>query len=237
MQLLVPEVLTEGRGLTVAMCGTLTALGGALWLFGWRWHRFWIVAGVTLAAGLLGLNAAAVTGGARILVVGVLLALAAGMLALELARLFAFLAGGCGAWLAVQWLLPQAQELWAVFLSGGLIGLLLYRVWTMLLTSLTGVLLAAHAGLLLLEPLLDFDAAAWAAAHPAWGNGCVVSLTILGMLLQGVPGFNPQTAAGPDEDELKADRRRQDRPMAEDAKPPTKSGSWWRRLIGRPATT
>lgn len=233
MQLLVPEVLTEGRGLTVAMCGTLTALGCALWVFGWRWHRFWIVTGVTLAAGLLGLNAAAATGGGRILVVGVLLALAAGMLALELARLFAFLAGGCGAWLAVQWLVPQAQELWAVFLSGGLVGLLLYRVWTMLLTSLAGVLLAGHAGLLLLEPVLHFDAAGWALAHPAWGNGCVVGLTILGVLLQGFVSSDPHSATGSDAEE----RQEDDRPAAESAKLATKSQPWWRRILGRPATT
>ena len=96
---------------------------------------------------------------------GILLAVAAGMMALELAKVFAFVAGGCGAWLAAQWVFPQAQELWAVFLSGGLFGLLLYKLWTMLLTSLGGVLLAGHAGLLLLEPVLAFDAVAWAAAR------------------------------------------------------------------------
>ena len=63
----------------------------------------------------------------QIMAVGILLAVAAGMMALELAKVFAFVAGGCGAWLAVQWVFPQAQELWAVFLSGGLFGLLLYQ--------------------------------------------------------------------------------------------------------------
>ena len=58
----------------------------------------------------------------------------------ELAKILAFVAGGVGAWLAVQWVLPQAQELWAVFLCGGLFGVLLYRLWTMMLTSLAGTL-------------------------------------------------------------------------------------------------
>ncbi|HJZ54502.1 MAG TPA: hypothetical protein VKE74_06065, partial [Gemmataceae bacterium] len=124
MQLIAPDILTEARGLTGAMLGTVCVLGVALWLFGWRWHRFWVVAGVTLGAGLIGLNAGR-TGGTQVLAVGILLAIGAGMMALELAKVLAFVAGGIGAWLAVQWVLPQAQELWAVFLSGGLFGLLL----------------------------------------------------------------------------------------------------------------
>ena len=119
MQLIVPEILAEARGLTTAMSGTLCALGIALWMFGWRWHRFWIVAGITLAAGLLGLNAGRAVGGTQVMALGILIAVAAGMMALELAKVFAFVAGGCGAWLAVQWVFPQAQELWAVFISGG----------------------------------------------------------------------------------------------------------------------
>jgi hypothetical protein len=186
MQLIAPDILAEARGLTPAAAGTLCVLGLALWLFGWRWHRFWIVAGITLAAGLLGLSAGRAAGGTRVMAGGILLAVAGGMLALELAKVFAFVAGGCGAWLAVQWVFPQAQELWAVFLSGGLFGLLLYRPWTMLLTSLAGALVAAHAGLLLLEPVLRFDAAAWADAHQAALNGVAVGLTVLGVLIQAV---------------------------------------------------
>src|SRR5215211_8447357 len=156
MQLIAPDILAAARGLTGAMSGTLCVLGFALWLFGWRWHRFWIVSGITLAAGLIGLNAGRAHGGTQIMAVGILLAVAAGMMALELAKVFAFVAGGCGAWLAVQWVFPQAQELWAVFLCGGLFGILLYRLWTMLLTSLIGTLLACHAGLLILEPAFSF---------------------------------------------------------------------------------
>src|SRR5215213_4357130 len=103
MQLIVPEILAEARGLTSAMSGTLCVLGFALWLFGWRWHRFWIVSGITLAAGLLGLNTGRGAGGTQIMAVGILLAVSAGMMALELAKVFAFVAAGCGASLGVQW--------------------------------------------------------------------------------------------------------------------------------------
>ena len=203
MHLIAPDVLTEARGLTGAMAGTVCVLGIALWVFGGRWHRFWVVAGITLAAGLVGLNAARGAGGnAPVMAIGVLLAITAGMMALELAKILAFVAGGVGAWLAVQWVLPQAQELWAVFLCGGLFGVLLYRLWTMLLTSLAGTLCAGHAGLLMLEPVLNFDAAAWAAANLAALNGIAVAWVILGIVVQ--------AAASPDEEAKKADEEHQE---------------------------
>jgi hypothetical protein len=162
MQLIAPDILTEARGLTGAMLGTICVLGIALWLFGWRWHRFWIVSGITLTAGLLGMHSGRAAGGTQIMAIGILLAVSAGMMALELAKVFAFVAGGCGAWLAVQWVFPEAQELWAVFLSGGLFGLLLYRIWTMLLTSLAGVLFVGQSlrRFCSSNSPLDFDAVA-----------------------------------------------------------------------------
>src|SRR5262245_31204473 len=134
MQLIVPDVLASAQGLSAGAAGFGVLLGILLWAFGWRWHRFWIVFGVTLTAGLVGLNSGQVIGG-QVLAVGILLALAAGMLALELARALAFVAGGVAAWAVVQTMLPGARELWAVFLGGGLMGLLLYRFWSMLMTS------------------------------------------------------------------------------------------------------
>ncbi|HVL14348.1 MAG TPA: hypothetical protein VM529_17380 [Gemmata sp.] len=227
MQLIAPDILAEARGLTPAMSGTICVLGIALWLFGWRWHRFWIVAGITLAAGLLGMNAGRAQGGTQIMAVGILLAVAAGMLALELAKVFAFVAGGCGAWLMVQWVFPQAQELWAVFLSGGIFGLLLYRVWTMLLTSLAGVLLAGHSAVLMLEGPLQFDSVAWATANVVVLNGLTVGMTVLGILLQVV--------ASPDEEESR--EKAEEEPEPEPAPPPPPAAakprrvSWWRRVF------
>jgi hypothetical protein len=234
MQLIDPDILTQARGLTAAMSGTLCVLGAALWLFGWRWHRFWVVSGITLAAGLLGLNAGRAAGGTQIMAVGILLAVSAGMLALELAKVFAFVAGGCGAWLAIQWVFPQAQELWAVFLSGGLFGVLLYRLWTMLLTSLIGVLMAGHAALLLLEPLTAFDAVKWVAANQAAINGTVVGLTVLGILLQAV--------AAPDETAEKKDKtgdKDKEEKKTKKAESESKSDHdtdekqlpWWRKIL------
>jgi hypothetical protein len=235
MQFIAPDILTEARGLTTAMTGTLCVLGIALWLFGWRWHRFWVVAGITLAAGMLGLNAGRAAGGTQIMAVGILLAVAAGMLALELAKVFAFVAGGCGAWLAIQWVFPQAQELWAVFLSGGLFGVLLYRLWTMLLTSLMGVLMAGHAALILLEQVVTYDAVKWVIDNQAAVNGSVVGLTVLGILLQ--------TVASPDESEVKKEKgdepeqkekkkgEKKPDPEAANSDPDEKRDPWWRKLF------
>jgi hypothetical protein len=235
MQLIAPDILAEARGLTGAMCGTLCVLGFALWLFGWRWHRFWIVAGITLSAGLLGLNEGRAQGGTQIMAVGILLAVAGGMLALELAKVFAFIAGGCGAWLAVQWVIPQAQELWAVFLCGGIFGLLMYRVWTMILTSLAGVLIAGHSALLLLEGPLHFDAVAWVTANVVALNGVAVALIVLGILLQVV-------ATPADEEGTKAEG---EEPVPEPAPSrvsvlapaKAKPRPWWQRLFSSTKAT
>jgi hypothetical protein len=242
MQLIAPDIIAEARGLTGAMSGTLCVLGIALWLFGWRWHRFWIVAGITLTAGLLGLNAGRSAGGTQIMAIGILLAVAAGMMALELAKVFAFVAGGCGAWLAVQWVFPHAQELWAVFLSGGLFGLLMYRIWTMLLTSLAGVLLTCHTGLLLVEGVLSFDAVTWVAANQAATNGVAVGLTVLGILLQAVASPEEEAEVKKEEkddkkDDKKPEAKPESKPDSEPAKEKEKPVPWWRRLFhsGKPA--
>ena len=225
MQLIAPDILNEARGLTIAMAGTVCVLGVALWLFGWRWHRFWVVAGITLTAGLIGLNAGR-TGGTQVMAVGILLAVAAGLMALELAKVLAFVAGGCGAWLAVQWVLPQAQELWAVFLCGGLFGLLLYRLWTMLLTSLMGVLLASHAGLLLAEQLVGFDAVAWVSANVPALNGAAVGMTVLGILIQAMSAPEEPEAKAVGEEPAKAEE-----PKPEPGPPAKKSVPWWKKLL------
>jgi len=244
MTLIAPDILVEARGLTEAMSGTLCVLGMALWVFGWRWHRFWIVAVITLGAGLCGLHAGRATGGAQILAVGVLLAVTAGMMALELARIFAFVAAGCAAWLAALWVFPQAQELWAVFLSGGLFGLILYRVWIMLLTSLGGMLLASHAALLLLEPHIGFDAVEWVSKNQGAVNGGAITLAVLGIVVQAVLTRRERTegelkSAKPVKLKVPAEPKEpKPEPMPEMKPPPLKiphqpasPTNWWEKLV------
>lgn len=234
MHLIAPDVLTEARGLTGAMAGTVCVLGIALWVFGWRWHRFWVVAGITLASGLIGLTAGRGAGpNTPVMAIGILLAVSAGMMALELAKILAFVAGGVGAWLAVQWVLPQAQELWAVFLCGGLFGVLLYRLWTMMLTSLAGTLLAVHAGLLMLEPVMGFDAAKWAAANLAALNGIAVAFTVLGVLVQAAASKDETAKKAGEEEKEEGDEHDHDHPHHE--KPKKKAGKKKFSLFGKAA--
>jgi hypothetical protein len=123
-----------------------------------------------------------------VLVVGVLLSIAVGMLALEVAKITAFISAGTAAWVAAQAVMPQAQELWAVFLCGGLIGVVLYRVWTMVATSLVGVLLFWHGVFTLLDTAGVVKAAEFADQYTALLNGGVVLATVIGIGVQSWTG-------------------------------------------------
>jgi hypothetical protein len=228
MNLLHPDVLASAKGISPGAAGFACLVGLLLWALGWRWHRFWIVFGITTAAGVIGLNAGKAAGG-HVLVIGLLLAFAGGVMALELAKILSFVAGGIGAWLAVQSVLPQAQEMWAVFLAGGLMGVLLHRLWTMLLTSSFGILLAGHAGLMLAEGLAKLDAPTWAAKNAAVANAAVVALAVIGVLVQSVTVEKPVPEPVPVEPEPKKKKKA----AVEDDEPvPSVAGAapWWRRL-------
>jgi len=194
MQLILPDLLIAARGLSLGAAAFLGLSGVLLWALGWRWHRFWIVFGMTLAAGVIGMEAGRAAGGRQVLIVGVLLAVSAGMLALEAAKMLAFLSGGTAAWVAAQSIYPAAQELWAVFLCGGLLGVVLYRLWTMLLMSLIGVLLSSHAWLILIQEAGRTDLGDWAQKQTPALNGAVLALTLIGVLIQTRTAERPPAA-------------------------------------------
>src|SRR5262249_35799008 len=134
MHLLSPDILTEARSLSYGLLSAGLAAGLMLWLLGWWGHRFWIVLIATVGGGVFGLNAGP-NYGLQPAVAGLLLAVSAGVLALTLVRLFAWAAGGFAAWMLVHALAPLWDQPYLCFLAGGLIGLLLFRFWTMALTS------------------------------------------------------------------------------------------------------
>jgi hypothetical protein len=208
MQLISPDVLAEAKGLSVGAAGFFALVGTLLWAFGWRWHRFWIVFGMTAAAGVIGMAAGKAAGGS-VLAIGLLLAFAGGVMALELAKILSFVAGGVGAWLAVQAVLPAAHEMWAVFLSGGLLGVILHRLWLMLLTSLCGVLVSWHGWLMLADAVGYLDAAKWAADHAAAVNGAALATAVIGVLVQAATGPR-EKAEKPAEKKEKRDHEHDD---------------------------
>jgi hypothetical protein len=227
MQLIVPDVLADAKDLSAGAAGFGALLGLLLWAFGWRWHRFWVVFGVTLAAGLVGLNSGQAAGG-QVLAVGLLLAVAAGMLALELARVLAFVAAGVAAWVAVQTLLPGARELWAVFLAGGLLGLLLYKFWAMLLTSFAGAVLAGHMLLLLAQVLGGVDAVGFAGRNGPALNGAVLAAALVGVFVQ-LRIVKADTAGAAPAAEPKPAKKKKVEPAADDAADAPRP--FWRRAV------
>ena len=231
MTLIHPDILAEARGLSVGAAGFAFLVGILLWGLGWRWHRFWIVFGVTLTAGLIGLNAGRVVGG-QVLAVGILLAVTAGLMALELARVLAFVAGGIAAWIAVQSVLPAAREMWAVFLCGGLLGLLLYRMWTMLLTSSAGALLAMYAATVLGDILFQNDAVAFARNNTAALNATVLVLAFAGVVVQHVIARFDLAQTEAEAAEAKAVKTRK---VFKEVDESEIEAPWWRRIPVRAA--
>lgn len=183
MHLIAPDILLEARGLSVAVSATGLVIGLLLWVLGWWGHRFWVVLFTTVVAGILGLFSVRVYG-MQPMVAGILLAVAAGTLALALVRVLAFGAGGVAAWLAVRALAPQWQEPLVTFLAGGLVGVLLFRVWMMALTSLGGTLVMAYSGLCLIDRLGKLDAIALAEKSPALLNWICAGVALLGLVVQ-----------------------------------------------------
>ena len=160
MQLLIPEILADACDLSTGLIVLGIALGLVLWLFGWWTHRFWVVLMTTVLAGVYGLYEAPAFR-ANPLLASVLLAVTAGLLALAVVRVLAFVAGGLAGLLAIHALAPSWNHTVIGFLLCGLVGLILFRLWMMALTSWCGTLLMAYAGLSLLNRFGSGDVLAW----------------------------------------------------------------------------
>ena len=147
-------------------------------------HRFWVVLGATLVGGIAGLMYTSKTPGIPTLVVGLLAAIAAGMLALALVRVVAFVAGGLLVYTAVLHTPLSWEYSLVAGLVGGLLGVFLFRFWTMVLTSMVGTLLSGYAAVLLLDRANVLDAASFAKQYPVLANWLWGLLSLLGLLIQ-----------------------------------------------------
>jgi hypothetical protein len=182
----------------------------------------------------MGLGAGAAAGGQQVMVVGILLAVSAGMLALELAKVLAFATGGVAAWAAAQTVFPQAQELWAVFLSGGLVGVVLYRFWTMLMTSVLGVLLSWHATFILADSFGALDAGKFVAEHSAALNGGVIAVSIIGVLVQAKTSLQETPVEEVKEEDEKEHKPRKKKPHAHshgEHEDEEVTYTWWQKMV------
>jgi len=183
MHLVTPEILEPATRLSLPLLVGALLLGLVLWALGWRTHRFWVVLVLTVVAGVYGLYEGAAFQAQPVLA-SLLLAAAAGILALHLVRVVAFGAGGCAGVLILCELSPSSGQTLVVFLVAGLIGLLLFRFWIMALTSFSGTLLMSYAGLALLQRSGSVEALAWCETNAGllnWGCGLA---TVLGIAVQ-----------------------------------------------------
>ncbi len=183
MQLIATDILADACGLSPGLLCTGLVIGLFLWLFGWWSHRFWVVLTTTVLAGLFGLWQGPLLR-THPLVAALLLAVAAGLLALALVRVLAFTAGGVAGLLALQYLVPSWDQHLVGFVVCGLVGLLLFRLSLMALTSFSGVLLMMHSGLSLLNAGGAFNAVAWADDQAVLLNWVCGMLSFLGLTIQ-----------------------------------------------------
>ncbi len=182
MKLLAPDLLDLTRGLTPALNGVGFGLGLLLWLFGAASHRFWLALFVTLLAGVIGVQYGPEYE-VQPLVAGLLLALAAGALALSLVRVLLFVAGGVVVLAAVHTLHTGWND-FVCFLCGGLAGVLLYRWWVTVLSALCGSLLMSYSLLSILDRLGKLQCVPWAERNGPLLNWAVVVVALLGVLAQ-----------------------------------------------------
>lgn len=160
MVLIATDILSDLCGLSLGLLIALIPVGLLLWLFGWWGHRFWIVLATTVLAGLFGLLEATAWR-VQPIVVAVLLAIAAGVLALALVRVVTFAAGGFGGAFLVHLVFPSWEQHVICFLVSGLLCLLLFRWFFMALTSFMGTIFLAYGTLALLHFHDVIDAIAW----------------------------------------------------------------------------
>jgi hypothetical protein len=183
MQLIAPDLYEEVGRLSTGACATGLGLGVLLWLTGWWQHRFWLVASLTATAGVLALQQGRAAG-VQPLVCGMLAALAAGLIAMELSKVLAYAGGGLAASLLVRAYVP-AVEPFLAFLTGGLVGVVMYRLCLLTLTSFIGTVLALYCGLSLSSQMHFLDGSLLVQQKSAMLNAVVGGGTLLGLLAQG----------------------------------------------------
>ena len=225
MILVAPDILNEVRQLPWYFLLIALTLGLMLWLFGGRAHRFWLVLGLTVGGGVLGLRFGAAYS-VQPLVAGLLLAVTAGALALALSRVLLFVVGGAACVALAHAVAPSFDEPAVCFLVGGLLGVLLYKLWVSALSSLAGSLLIAYSILGILSKLHLGDMVAWADQQTpllTWACGASAVLGLLAQVLlerRRLRRQREKDAADKEADEL----ARQPPPPPQ---PPPKPKGWW----------
>jgi hypothetical protein len=181
--LLAPYLLEDLTRLSISVSVSGLVGGLLLWLLGGKGHRFWLVLGTTAVAGLAGLRYGP-DYGMQPLVAGLFLGVSAGALALALMRILAFLTVGFLVFWVARLLAPSWEEELACFLAGGLAGVVLFRLWVAVLTSLLGTLVMGYSSLALAARVGNVDIVGLAQRNGPLLNWAVAGGTALGLLMQ-----------------------------------------------------
>jgi hypothetical protein len=227
MQLVDAGILEAAVGLSVPLCAGGLLIGVLLWIAGGLMHRFWVVVGATVLAGVAGMYWGKQYD-MQPLVAGLLVAVSVGSLALALFRIALFLVSGLTvAWVASV-LAPSWNESIACFFAGGLLGIALYRLCVIVLASFAGTLLIGYSGLVLASTFGNVDVVALADKQAPLMNWAVGAVTVLGVLVQIILHRRRKAAlyARAEEDEWLEERReRRERRLQRKA-------SWWNKVAG-----
>jgi hypothetical protein len=202
METVAPDILADVRQLSAVFAVLGLVIGMVLWLAGWWTHRFWVVLGMTVLGGFVGLHNTAVLQ-TQPLVAALGVGLAAGILALTLVRIGAFVAGGYAGLMLVHAWSPAWDQPFISFLAGGFLGWLLVRYWTMVLTSLTGVLLILYSVLALGDKFGKLDAVLWSDRNAITLNALCAAMTLSGFLVQFVADWLRKRGAHDDKSNKK----------------------------------
>jgi MFS family permease len=202
MQVLAPDLLELSRQLSPSVSGLFALVGLVFWLYGAASHRFWLAICITLTGGVIGVAWSRETG-VQPLVAGLLLALSAGLLSLALARVGLFFAGGFAGMMLARMFSPSAGD-FVAFLLGGLIGVVFYQLWMIVVSSIIGTVLFSYGLVSLLDRLGRLDSVTWAANNAPLINWGLIGMVIVGVLVQVI--FERRRAkAGKKKDEKKAE--------------------------------
>jgi hypothetical protein len=235
MQVLAPDILELTRQLSPLVSLMAVLIGLCLWLFGACSHRFWLALTLTLAAGVAGLSLGR-DFAVQPLVAGLLLALAAGALALALARISLFIAGGFAGLLLARMVMPNVNE-FVAFVIGGLVGIAFYQLWITALSSLVGTVLMAYGLVSVLDKLGQLDSISWANRNTPLINWGLIAFTILGILVQFLLERYRQGRKAPPE-KTDNQEKKQAAPPAQPPPPPPPPPKlpWWKQpLFKKPA--
>jgi hypothetical protein len=152
------------------------------------------------------------------------------VLCLALARIGLFLAGGLAALLLVRAIGQEWNE-FVCFVVGGLLGVCLYRVWVMIVTSLVGALVASYALLSLLDALGWLQAVPWSARQAPLLNWAIGAAALTGVVIQFVLDRRKQGK----KQARRASKKKKEEPPPPPAPPPPPPPppkTWWQKVGG-----